>query len=86
MCSLGRVFQWEPLLETDDPILEGDKRQGLAILFAQYLLGSLDFAPNPMNISFLNVPMGLASREFMVNYFSRTDPSKVIWFPIEEED
>ena len=75
VCSLGRVLQWGPLLSSS-----GDARQAYAIIFAQHLLGALDFAQDPVNHEFLNVPMGLASSSFMSQMFSQLDPARVLWF------
>lgn len=89
ICSLGRVLQWEPLLAggVDDSILGEDKRQGFAVLFAQHLLGALDFSQDPLSFEFLDIPLGEASSSFMTQFFSQfIDPSKVLWFQATQEE
>jgi len=88
VCSLSRVFQWDPILvsaQAQNSALGQDKRQGVAFMFAQYLLGALDFARDPVNVRFLEIPQGLASSEFMSIYFTRIDISQVMWFQAVEE-
>ena len=80
VCSLTRVLQWEPVLKSGSLIIGEDMRHGFAYLFAQHLLGALDFAQNPMEHEFLGVPLGLASSTFMNCFFERIDPSTVMWF------
>lgn len=80
VCSLTRVLQWEPVLKSGSLIIGEDMRHGFAYLFAQHLLGALDFAQNPMEHEFLGVPLGLASSTFMNGFFERIDPSTVMWF------
>lgn len=74
VCSLSRVFQWDPILVSalaQHSSLGMDKRQGVAFMFAQYLLGALDFARDPLNCRFLEIPQGLCSSEFMSLFFNR---------------
>ena len=89
VCSLGRILQWEPLLHAaagNDLFLENTQRQGFVYLFAQHLLGALDFAGDPFKHAFLNVPMGEASSHFMRIFFSSVDPARMLWFtPVQEE-
>ena len=87
VCSLGRVLQWGPILETGSLYIDSQKRQGYAVLFAQHLLGALDFAHDPFSHEFLNVPMGEASATYMTTFFNRLDPGRVMWFQsVERED
>jgi len=83
VCSLSRVLQWEPHLQPFNESSLGE-RQGVAILFAQHLLGALDFARDPMNHEFLGVPMGLAPSSFMVEFFGRIPAKNVLWFQAVE--
>jgi hypothetical protein len=57
VCSLGRILQWEPILASNPAPFMWDganfKRQGFVYLFAQYLLGALDFAQDPYSYVFL---------------------------------
>jgi len=63
-------------------------RQGFAIIFAQHLLGALDFAQDPLNYEFRNAPMltrqaptlfhGVCG--FLDMYFSNVPPTNVLWF------
>jgi hypothetical protein len=85
VCSLGRILQWGPFLESGNSVLGGQKRQGFAVLFAQHLLGALDFAHNPFRHEFLDVPMGEASATFMASYFGRLDPARGTWFQAMED-
>jgi len=88
ICSLGRVLQWDSLLETFKQTSNLDMRQGFAIIFAQHLLGALGFAPDPLNHQFRNAPMltrqaptlfhGVCG--FLEMYFSRVPPTNVLWF------
>ena len=50
------------------------------MLFAQHLLGVLDFADDPFRHEFLNIPMGEASAALMSGFFNRLDLSKAMWF------
>jgi hypothetical protein len=87
VCSLGRVLQWGPFLESGNSVLDGQKRQGYAVLFAQHLLGALDFAHDPFGHEFLDIPMGKVSAILMSGYFGRLDPARAMWFQgIERED
>jgi len=80
VCSLGRILQWESHLRSFKRQSGTDLRQGFAILFAQHLLGALDFAQDPLNYEFLNVPMGLVPSSFMKMFFERTPAENVLWF------
>ena len=56
-------------------------------VFAQYLLGDMDFAPSPFDFYMLERPLGVCSADFMKSYFNRFDASRGVWFvPVEEED
>ena len=80
VCALGRLLQWEPHLKAFQ--LEDDvgMRQMYAIVFAQHLLGSLDFSKDPLHHRFLQVPLGQASSTFMKEYFQRLPAKHVLWF------
>jgi len=87
--SLGRILQWEPLLAHGSAMMEGaaaDQRQGFAYLFAQYLLGALDFADDPFRYTFLEVPLGEASSHFMSIYFGKLDTRRAMWFQAVQEE
>ncbi|KAK1738247.1 Kazal-like domain-containing protein [Skeletonema marinoi] len=88
VCSITRVLQWDSLLETFKRTTNLDIRQGFAIIFAQHLLGALDFAQDPLNYEFRNAPMltrqaptlfhGVCG--FLDMYFSNVPPTNVFWF------
>lgn len=84
VCSLVRIMQWDPLIKsmTQGYVLNNndDHRQGAVHLFAQHLLGALDFAADPFHHQFLQVPLGEASSQFLRVYFNNIDPAKVMWF------
>jgi len=92
VCSITRVLQWDSLLETFKETTNLDTRQGFAIIFAQHLLGALDFAHDPLNYQFRNAPMltrkaptlfhGLCG--FFDMYFSRVPAENVLWFQAVE--
>jgi hypothetical protein len=79
---LGRFLKWEPLLAIYSKTSEEavDKRQNFAYLFAQYVLGALDFADDPYRYEFLQVPLGAAASRCMGPYFGNLDFSRAIWF------
>ena len=90
VCSIGRILGWEPLLKSFKRENNMDLRQGFAIIFAQHLLGALDFAIDPLNHKFRNVPelaalspapniiAGTAS--FLEDFFARVPAQNVMWF------
>merc|ERR1711957_70634 len=80
VCSLGRILQWEPILKSFKQQTKLDLRQGFAMLFAQHLLGALDFSSDPFNHEFLHVPMGEAPSAVMKGFFEQYRPDKIIWF------
>ena len=86
VCSLGRILQWDDILKggmqdiRKSQDMVNFKRQGFVHLFAQYLLGALDFADDPFSYNFLDVPLCEASSHFMKVMFQRIDPSKMLWF------
>ena len=90
VCSLSRIFQWDKILvsaQAQHSALGTDKRPGVAYMFAQYLLGALDFARDPLTLRFLEIPQGLASTEFISIYFNQIDISQIMWFQaVREED
>jgi len=92
VCSLGRVLQWEPLLTREIGIeaallgTEQMKRQGFAYLFAQHVLGALDFAEDPRAYKFLDIFVGEATASFMSEFFSRLGPRMVMWFQATREE
>ena len=75
-CSLGRMLNWEPIL---DP-LDDHKREGYVIIFAQHLLGILDFADDPFTHDFQSAPVGEFSAKFMSSFFNTLDPPNIAWF------
>ena len=90
VCSISRVLGWEALLKSFKSDNNMDMRQGFAIIFAQHLLGALDFARDPLNHSFQNVP-GLVALSpspnivagtagFLETFFVRVPPQNVMWF------
>lgn len=90
VCSLGRILQWEPILAMHVAPFVSDganlKRQGFVYLFAQYLLGALDFAQDPYSYVFLRVPLVEASTHFMNEMFNRLEPQRCMWFQVVEEE
>ncbi|KAL3936279.1 MAG: hypothetical protein SGBAC_008374 [Bacillariaceae sp.] len=88
VCSLSRVFQWDPILvsaQLQQSDLGQDKRQGAVYIFAQYLLGALDCATDPLNFEYFGVPQGLASSSFMSQFFNRVPPTNLIWYQAVKE-
>ena len=86
VCSLARIIQWESHLQSFKRQSGTNLRQGFAILFAQHLLGTLDFAQDPLNYEFLNVPMGLAPSSFMKMFFNGIPTENVLWFQALDSD
>jgi len=86
VCSLGRIIQWESHLQSFKRQSGTNLRQGFAILFAQHLLGTLDFAQDPLNYEFLNVPMGLAPSSVMKMFFESIPAENVLWFQATDSD
>lgn len=90
VCSISRVLGWESLLTAFSLKHKSDMRQGVAILFAQHLLGALDFADDPLNHAYSNVPglVALApaptivagTASFLEQFFQMIPPQNVIWF------
>mmetsp|Transcript_1993 Transcript_1993/g.4320 ORF Transcript_1993/g.4320 Transcript_1993/m.4320 type:complete len:940 (+) Transcript_1993:98-2917(+) len=90
VCSITRVLGWEDLLKSFKRDNNTDMRQGFAILFAQHLLGALDFAANPLNHTFQNVPGFIAlspcpnivafTSSFLESFFGKIPPPNVMWF------
>ncbi len=64
---------------SSDPGLQLD-RQGAAQIFAQHLLGALDFSSDPMEHNFSGVPLGRAASTFLVGCYSPIPPINVTWF------
>jgi len=86
LCSLGRVLQWDPIL-SQASVCRQDKRQGFAFLFAQFLLGTLDYAEDPFAFEFMDVPLAQVSAMFLETYFSKVSPELLRWFvPVAFED
>jgi hypothetical protein len=65
---------------TGNSILHGKNRQEYAVLFAQHLLGALDFAHDPFRYEFHKIPMVEETATFMSTYFNELDPEKALWF------
>lgn len=90
VCSISRVLGWEALLKSFKSENKMDMRQGFAIIFAQHILGALDFAADPLNHAFRNVPglvalspaptiiAGIAG--FLETFFERIPAQNVLWF------
>jgi len=88
VCSLSRILQWDQVITSAmamNPSLGNDKRQGVAHMFAKYLLGTLDFASDPLDSEVLGVPMGRASSHVMSKFFNQLPLSNVLWFPSVRE-
>ena len=91
VCSLNRIMQWDEVMESliaqNGPPPGNDKRPGTVFMFAQYVLGALDFANDPMDVSIMEIPQGRASSHFLKVFFTQVDPKHVVWFQaIQEED
>jgi hypothetical protein len=82
VCSLGKDMLWEPLLASGEAALglDGQKRQGFVFLFAQFLLGALDYADDPLEYEFMDVCLGQQSSFFMSHFFQHMDKTKAMWF------
>ncbi|KAL3804368.1 hypothetical protein HJC23_011296 [Cyclotella cryptica] len=85
VCSLGRVLEWESHLQSFKQQSGTNMRQGFVILFTQHLLGALDFAEDPMNYEFLDVPMGVALT-MLQEFFVRIPSRNVMWFQAVQSD
>ncbi len=84
--SIGRVLLWEPFLQAQARSSGlNDQRQIFVFMFAQYLLGALDFADNPFSYNFMDVPMGEASSTFMSTFFNRLNFKNIQWFNAQAE-
>ena len=85
---LGRFLKWEPLLAMHSKTSgeATDKRQNFAYLFAQHVLGALDFADDPYRYEFLQVPLGAAASCCMGPYFGNLDFSRAMWFQAVVEE
>lgn len=67
-----------------------EMRQGFAIIFAQHVLGVLDFASNPLNHTYQNVPGLVAmspsphiiggAAQFLEVFFRKLPAQNVLWF------
>jgi len=78
VCSLGRIMKWDlQSLQLEDDV---GMRQMYAIVFAQHLLGALDFSVDPLHHRFCQVPLGRASSTFMKEYFQRLPAKNVVWY------
>ena len=83
VCSIGRVLQWEEPLKSFKRTSGLDARQGYAFIFAQYVLGTLDFAQDPLRHDPLqggDYPMGAITSEFMKRFFGNMPPDNYLWF------
>lgn len=83
--SLGRVMKWEPLLQEYKRQTKLNERQAFASLFAQHLLGALDFSKDPLNVEFMGMPgICVGSAGFMEEFYKRMpDP---LWFQAVKEE
>ena len=89
--ALGERLQWGSLLKDSyaaGKVGKNDERRAFLFAFAENLLGALDFCDDPFEYTFMDQPLGKASSEFMVDYFTRQmDSSLTLWFqPIHEQD
>ena len=57
-----------------------DKRQGVIYMFAQQLLGALDFANDPMDMIIYQVPQGRASSTIMKQVLNAIPDDETAWF------
>jgi len=89
-CSISRVLGWQKLLTPFVLEHKSDMRQGVVILFAQHILGVLDFHNDPLTHKYHNVP-GLVklspapnilagATSFFVEFFNRVPPQNLMWF------
>jgi len=78
--SLGQILQWDPIMDSFSLGSDQLKRQMYVQLFAQRLLGSLDFADNPVKYEFRQVPLCETSSAFMETFFGQLDPAQMMWF------
>mmetsp|Transcript_54298 Transcript_54298/g.162487 ORF Transcript_54298/g.162487 Transcript_54298/m.162487 type:complete len:927 (-) Transcript_54298:214-2994(-) len=86
LCSLSRVLQWDPILSSARTFRQ-DKRQGFAFLFAQFLLGALDYADDPVDYEFMQCPLVPLTAMFLEKYFSSVSPLLLRWFtPVAIKD
>ena len=65
VCMLAGIFKWESLLGKGTV----PRQQRFAILFAQYLLGMLDLAEEPLKYPVVGVPIVDATAAFMSEFF-----------------
>ena len=79
VCSLSRIIQWDPLLARAS-VFSVDKRQGFVFLFAQILLGALDYADDPLEYRFMDCPLASVSAMFLQQYFNKLSPQVFQWF------
>ena len=90
ICSVTRVLGFEGLLNSFERNTNMEMRQGFAIIFAQHVLGVLDFASNPLNHTYQNVPglvamspsphiIGCAA-QFLEVFFGKLPAQDVLWF------
>lgn len=55
-------------------------------IFAQFLLGALDFSSDPMDYEVFGEKLGHTSSSFLKEYFAGVSPDNVVWFnPVELE-
>ena len=83
VCSIGRVLQCEEPLKSFKRTSGLDARQGYAFIFAQYVLGTLDYAQDPLRHDPLQgggYPMGTVTSEFMKTFFGNMPPDDYLWF------
>ena len=55
-------------------------RQGFVTLFAQHLLGVLDFAQDPMDVGLSDISLCETTSSFMKQFFTRMPPQNFLWF------
>jgi len=86
--GLGNHLEFESLQNEvwrADSVKQNDQRRSFLFPYAQYLLGALDFADDPLQYEFRDKPLGKASSEFMVNFFTKKiRSSTALWFQPSE--
>ena len=86
--EFSAIFQWESALAVflDHELGTGlDKRQGVIYMFAQNLLGALDFAKDPLEMNIYRVPQGKTAYTVMKKISDAIPPDETVWFQAIEE-
>ncbi|CAJ1934011.1 unnamed protein product [Cylindrotheca closterium] len=80
--ELSAVFKWDPILDrsSQEPSDFGLGRRRVVVhMFAQNLLGALDYATDPMELKICEVPQGRTAHAMMTKLL-RIPPREVTWF------